>query len=120
MIASIGKLSSRTNRAVIVPYSYLVSKEEKFRRSRASRASPFLGIIPYNSDSRPLSITVSKVLSSKMSDPLEPTADDATTLFKDLEQKFPCKTLGRDRWYLIAVILSFLFSLSDHLETQYT
>ncbi|KAK0507110.1 hypothetical protein JMJ35_010568 [Cladonia borealis] len=33
----------------------------------------------------------------------EPTAEKAITLFQELERKFPTKTLGEDRWYLIAV-----------------
>ena len=32
-----------------------------------------------------------------------PKAGSAVPLFKELERKFPYKTLGEDRWYLIAV-----------------
>ena len=42
---------------------------------------------------------------STFSDLSEPTARQATALFESLEQKFPSKTLGEDRWYLIAVQL---------------
>jgi len=41
--------------------------------------------------------------SLKMTESSEPTAEQATKLFQDLEKKFPSKTLGEDRWYLIAV-----------------
>lgn len=44
--------------------------------------------------------------SLKMSGTSEPTAEQATKLFQDLEQKFPSKSLGEDRWYLIAVCYS--------------
>lgn len=43
---------------------------------------------------------------SKMTDTDDPTAEQATKLFQDLEQKFPSKNLGEERWYLIAVRLS--------------
>ena len=33
----------------------------------------------------------------------EPTAEEAKVLFEKLEQKFPSKTLGGERWYLVAV-----------------
>ena len=33
----------------------------------------------------------------------EPTAAEAITLFQTIEQKFPSKTLGEDKWYLVAV-----------------
>ena len=36
----------------------------------------------------------------------EPTAEDAKVLFAKLEQTFPYKTLGEERWYLVAVRLS--------------
>ena len=38
-----------------------------------------------------------------MSSSDEPTAEQAKALFEKLEQKFPSKTLGEDRWYLVAV-----------------
>lgn len=37
----------------------------------------------------------------------EPTAEQAKVLFEKLEQKFPSKTLGEDRWYLVAVRFRF-------------
>ncbi|KAK3170262.1 hypothetical protein OEA41_009649 [Lepraria neglecta] len=33
----------------------------------------------------------------------DPTAEEAITLFQELEKKFPSQTLGEDRWYLIAI-----------------
>lgn len=41
-----------------------------------------------------------------MSSSEEPTAEGAKVLFEQLEQKFPSKTLGRERWYLVAVRLA--------------
>ena len=38
-----------------------------------------------------------------MSSSEEPTAGEARILFEKLEQKFPSKTLGAERWYLVAV-----------------
>lgn len=40
----------------------------------------------------------------------EPTVDEAKVLFERLEQKFPSKTLGIDRWYLVVVRLPFASS----------
>lgn len=42
----------------------------------------------------------------RMSSSEEPTTEGARVLFQKLEQKFPSKTLGRERWYLVAVRLS--------------
>ena len=42
----------------------------------------------------------------RMSSSEEPTAEGAKTLFGRLEQKFPSKTLGEERWYLVAVMFS--------------
>ena len=39
----------------------------------------------------------------RMSSSEEPTAQGARALFEEIERKFPSKTLGRDRWYLVAV-----------------
>ncbi|EUC49369.1 hypothetical protein COCMIDRAFT_33218 [Bipolaris oryzae ATCC 44560] len=33
----------------------------------------------------------------------DPTADEALALFKGIEEKFPAKTLGDDKWYLLAL-----------------
>ena len=40
-----------------------------------------------------------------MSSSEEPTAEEAKELFSMLEQTFPFKTLGKERWYLVAVRL---------------
>jgi hypothetical protein len=42
----------------------------------------------------------------------EPTAEDATVLFEELEKKFPHETLGNDKWYLVAVSTKSLSSFS--------
>jgi hypothetical protein len=41
--------------------------------------------------------------SSTMAIYQEPTSEDAIALFKEIEQIFPHKTLGDDKWYLVAV-----------------
>lgn len=38
-----------------------------------------------------------------MSSSKEPTAQEATELFETLEHKFPSKTLGAEKWYLVAI-----------------
>jgi hypothetical protein len=40
-----------------------------------------------------------------------PTSEDALKLFKDIEQKFPSATLGKDKWEILAV-LRFLTSIN--------
>lgn len=35
--------------------------------------------------------------------PRDPTEEEALTLFKALEEKFPSKTLGEDKWYVLTV-----------------
>ena len=35
--------------------------------------------------------------------PLDPTEDDALALFKAVEEKFPSKSLGTDKWYVLTV-----------------
>lgn len=33
----------------------------------------------------------------------DPTPEEAIALFKEIEAKFPHKTLGDDKWYLVVV-----------------
>jgi hypothetical protein len=35
--------------------------------------------------------------------PRDPTNDDALALFKAIEAKFPSRTLGDDKWYVLLV-----------------
>jgi hypothetical protein len=35
--------------------------------------------------------------------PRDPTDDEAFALFKAVEEKFPSKSLGDDKWYVLAV-----------------
>ncbi|KAF2106147.1 hypothetical protein BDV96DRAFT_508333 [Lophiotrema nucula] len=35
--------------------------------------------------------------------PRDPTEEEAIQLFKDVEQKFPAKTLGDDKWYILTL-----------------
>jgi hypothetical protein len=34
---------------------------------------------------------------------VDPTPEEAIRLFEAIEEKFPSKTLGEDKWYLVAV-----------------
>ena len=70
------------------------SEERRARSTKAKFASPH-HILPHNTP-------IPQYLST-MTEPTEPTAENAITLFQSLEQKFPTNTLGPDRWYLIAV-----------------
>jgi hypothetical protein len=35
--------------------------------------------------------------------PQDPTEEEALALFKAVEQKFPSKTVGNDKWYVLTV-----------------
>jgi len=48
----------------------------------------------------------------------EPTAAEAIALFETIEQKFPSKTLGDGKWYLVAVSNADL--LSSPLTLSYS
>ena len=50
-----------------------------------------------------LIILANRPQTTRMSSSKEPTAQEATELFETLEHKFPSKTLGAERWYLVAV-----------------
>lgn len=41
----------------------------------------------------------------------DPTTDEALALFKAIEEKFPARALGDDKWYLLAVSLIHPFPL---------
>jgi len=59
-----------------------------------------------------------------ISSPPTPTAEQATALFQALEERFPHKTLGDDKWYLVAISAlvgsapSFCANLYSHLIAQ--
>lgn len=38
--------------------------------------------------------------------PRDPSDDDALAMFKAVEQLFPSKSLGTDKWYILTVRLS--------------
>ena len=48
-------------------------------------------------------VLLKKYYTTIMSSFEEPTAGEAKKLFEKLKQKFPSKTLGAERWYLVAV-----------------
>jgi hypothetical protein len=41
--------------------------------------------------------------SNELPIPRDPTDDEALALFRAIEEKFPSKTLGDDKWYILAV-----------------
>jgi hypothetical protein len=43
--------------------------------------------------------------------PRDPTEDEALALFKAIEEKFPSKSLGDDKWYVLMVSVSFRFMM---------
>lgn len=51
--------------------------------------------------------------------PRDPTADEALALFKAIEEKFPAKTLGDDKWYLLAVSLIHTLTLPQSTYPLY-
>lgn len=71
--------------------------------------NPLLSIRPR--PSRTPRLALKKHHTTTMSSSEEPTADEAKDLFEKLEQKFPSKTLGAERWYLVAV--RTIFGLSQ-------
>ena len=54
----------------------------------------------------------------KMSTLSDPTAEEAVTLFENLEGKFPTKKLGTERWYLLAVSSPGRSPLFSHIFTR--
>jgi len=77
------------------------------KRSYVGVLGPFLLLrrLSVRTEARP-----HKTKSLQMGDPSEPTAEQATKLFQDLERRFPSKTLGENRWYLVAVCCSLIVS----------
>lgn len=55
---------------------------------------------------------------SKMTEYHEPTVAEATALFRSIEEKFPSKTLGEDKWYLVAVGMQFYIALNLVNQTR--
>jgi hypothetical protein len=43
------------------------------------------------------------MVASDTSIPRDPTEDEALALFAALEEQFPSKSLGNDKWYILAV-----------------
>lgn len=47
--------------------------------------------------------TSNKMTNNDLPIPRDPTEDEAITLFKAVEERFPSKTLGDDKWYILTV-----------------
>jgi hypothetical protein len=47
--------------------------------------------------------------------PRDPTEDEALALFKAIEEKFPSKSLGNDKWYVLLVRIA-IYNLLVHAE----
>jgi hypothetical protein len=41
--------------------------------------------------------------SNELPTPRDPTEEEALALFKAVEEKFPSKSLGSDKWYILTV-----------------
>lgn len=71
------------------------------RKLEVSTAGPALRVTPARI--APFTTAAHRRLVPNMTDTSEPTSEQATALFEELEQGFPSKSLGEDRWYLVAV-----------------
>jgi hypothetical protein len=45
-----------------------------------------------------------------------PTSEDAIALFEVIQKKFPHKTLGDDKWYLVAVSNKLSHAAEDNAD----
>ena len=88
-----------------------------WRNHYLNRPNP-TSIYPYASSFSNFTAITSREPSPKMKTSSEPTAEQLVNLLKALEEKFPTKTLGEDRWYLIAVNKSSLIFISSTLSTS--
>lgn len=52
--------------------------------------------------------------------PTEPSAEDAMSLFKAIEQQFPSKTVGDDKWFLITMSYLPLYLFTISLGLRYS
>ena len=68
-------------------------------------SQPYNPVLSIRKSLRTPRLTLINHRTKKMSSSEEPTAQETKILFEKLEQKFPSKTLGRERWYLVAVRL---------------
>lgn len=46
--------------------------------------------------------------------PQDPTEEEALELFKAVEDNFPSKTLGSNKWYILVVSMKLFHSRSCH------
>lgn len=73
------------------------------KRLHKTLSQPYVSVLSIRPSPRSQRLTLTNHHTIRMSSSEEPTAEEAKALFKKIEQKFPSKTLGRERWYLVAV-----------------
>lgn len=79
------------------------------RRLRKTFGQAYDSVLPIRLGPRGPRLTVIQHNTVRMISSEGPTAKEAQSLFGKLEQTFPSKILGEERWYLVAVkILSHL------------
>lgn len=83
------------------------------KRLQKTLRQPQYPFVSISLDSRTSRLTLIHHRTTRMSSSEEPTAEDAKVLFEKIEQKFPSKTLGGERWYLVAVISPSLLTLEN-------
>ena len=76
------------------------------RRLQKTWSQPYNPVLSARPVPRSSRLTLVKYHTTGMSSSEEPTVEEAKSLFEKLAQKFPSKTLGVERWYLVAVRLS--------------
>jgi hypothetical protein len=65
----------------------------------ASRSPP----LQHHEPTSYLPYTSNTMASNEIPIPRDPTEEEALALFKAVEEKFPSKSLGDDKWYILAV-----------------
>lgn len=73
------------------------------KRLQKTLSQPYSPVLSTRPSPRFPRLTLINQHTIRMSSSEEPTAEEAKVLFQKLEQKFPSKTLGGERWYLVAV-----------------
>ncbi len=73
------------------------------RRLQKTLSKPYKPVLSTRPSPGTPPLTLINYRTIRMSSTEEPTAEEAKILFEKLERKFPSKTLGGERWYLVAV-----------------
>jgi hypothetical protein len=70
---------------------------------RASFVPPLASTLQHHEPTSDLPYTSNIMASNEIPIPRDPTEEEALALFKAVEEKFPSKSLGDDKWYILAV-----------------